>query len=71
MFRPGMVELVLIMFVVLMVFGVGKLPEIGGALGRGIKNFRSGMKEPPKQIEEQPKKDNQTEKEGGDKRVET
>lgn len=65
MFRPGMVELVLIMFVVLMVFGVGKLPEIGGALGRGIKNFRSGMKEPPKQIEEQPKsvKDNQTEEE--------
>jgi len=33
-------ELVLILGIVIIVFGVGKLPEVGGALGRGIKEFR-------------------------------
>ncbi len=34
-------ELALILVIVVVIFGVGKLPEIGGALGRGIKEFRS------------------------------
>lgn len=73
MFRPGIFELLLIMIVVLIVFGAGKLPEIGGALGKGIKNFRSGVKESPEQIEEQPKsaKDNENEKEQDNRTVET
>ncbi len=33
-------ELLLILGIVVIVFGVGKLPEIGGALGKGIKEFR-------------------------------
>ena len=57
MFHPGMSELVVIMFIMLIIFGAGKLPEIGGALGKGIKNFRSSVKETPKEIEELPKND--------------
>lgn len=33
-------ELIIIMVIVLLIFGVGRLPEIGGALGRGIREFR-------------------------------
>lgn len=36
----GMPELVLILVVVLIVFGVGRLPEVGGALGKSIREFR-------------------------------
>ena len=36
----GPMELVLILVIVLIVFGAGKLPQIGDALGKGIKNFK-------------------------------
>lgn len=36
----GPVELILIMVIVTMLFGVGKLPEVFGAVGRGIREFR-------------------------------
>ena len=36
---PG--ELVLILLIVLIIFGAGKLPQIGDALGKGIRNFKS------------------------------
>jgi len=36
----GPLELVLILVIVLVVFGAGKLPQIGDALGRSIKNFK-------------------------------
>ncbi len=35
-------EALVILAVVLIVFGVGKLPQVGGALGRGIREFRKG-----------------------------
>jgi len=57
MFHPGMSELLVIMFIVVIIFGAGKLPELGGALGKGIKGFRSGVKESPKEVEELPKDD--------------
>ncbi len=38
--RLGVPELILIIAVVLIVFGAGKLPSIGGALGKGIREFR-------------------------------
>jgi len=41
MFGFGMPELIVIMVIVLVVFGAGKLPEIGGALGKSIRNFKS------------------------------
>ncbi len=37
---PGMGELLIILFIVLVVFGANKLPGIGDALGRSIKNFK-------------------------------
>jgi len=36
-------ELVLILLVVLLIFGPGRLPEIGGAIGRGIREFRQSI----------------------------
>lgn len=36
---PG--ELILILVIVLIIFGAGKLPQIGDALGKGIRNFRN------------------------------
>ena len=37
----GVPELLIIAFIILLIFGVGRLPEIGGALGKGIKEFRN------------------------------
>ncbi len=39
-FRFGPMEIGLILVIVLIVFGVGKLPQIGGAIGKGIHEFR-------------------------------
>lgn len=36
----GPVELILILVIVIMLFGVGKLPEVFGSVGRGIREFR-------------------------------
>jgi sec-independent protein translocase protein TatA len=41
----GLPELVIILVVVIIIFGVGRLPEIGGALGKGIKEFRKASRE--------------------------
>ncbi|MCE7980278.1 MAG: twin-arginine translocase TatA/TatE family subunit [Caldilinea sp. CFX5] len=39
-FIPGPMELVIILIIVAMLFGVGRLPEVFGAVGRGIREFR-------------------------------
>ncbi|GIK76096.1 MAG: hypothetical protein BroJett021_50840 [Chloroflexota bacterium] len=39
-FNFGPVELILILVIVAMLFGVGKLPEVFGAVGKGIREFR-------------------------------
>ena len=41
----GPPELLIILLIVMMVFGVGKLPQIGGALGKGIREFRDASEE--------------------------
>jgi sec-independent protein translocase protein TatA len=41
---PGMGELIIILLIVLVVFGANKLPSIGDALGRSIKNFKRSSK---------------------------
>ena len=42
----GMQEMLIILLVVLVLFGAKKLPEIGGGLGRAIRNFRKAQEEP-------------------------
>ncbi len=37
----GLPELLIVLVIIIIIFGVGKLPEIGGALGKGIREFRS------------------------------
>mgnify|MGYP005861567381 CR=1 FL=1 len=41
----GPMELVIILAIVLVIFGAGKLPQVGGALGKGIKEFKAATKE--------------------------
>ena len=41
----GIPGLVIILLIILVLFGAGKLPRIAGDLAKGIKNFKSGMKE--------------------------
>lgn len=36
----GPTELIIVLVIIVIIFGVGKLPEVGGALGKGIKEFR-------------------------------
>ena len=43
MFGIGVPELIVIMVIALVIFGPGKLPEIGGALGRGIRDFKKAF----------------------------
>lgn len=43
--QVGIPELLIILFIIIVVFGVGKLPELGGALGKGIKEFRSAVRD--------------------------
>ena len=41
----GFPELALILVIVIVIFGAGRLPEIGRGLGKAISNFKTGMKE--------------------------
>jgi sec-independent protein translocase protein TatA len=41
----GVTELLIILVIVILLFGVGRLGKIGAELGKGIRNFRSAVKE--------------------------
>lgn len=50
---PGMQELLIVLVLVLIIFGAGKLPQVGGQLGKGLRNFKDGMRgEDDDQVEE-------------------
>lgn len=52
MFGLGTQELLIILVLVMIIFGAGKLPQVGGALGKGLRNFKRGVKDADEDIEE-------------------
>ena len=46
MFGLGFGELMVILLIVIVVFGAGKIGDVGGDLGRAIRNFRKAVNEP-------------------------
>lgn len=54
--RIGIPELVLILVIVLIVFGAGRLPQIGGAIGKGIREFRKASRGDDEEEKSEPKK---------------
>jgi sec-independent protein translocase protein TatA len=47
----GMGEMLVILAIVILIFGVNKIPQLGKGLGEGIRNFKSALKEPDKEKE--------------------
>ncbi len=56
MFGMGFGELLVVLVIVLLVFGPGRLPEMMGSLGKGVQEFKKGLREPP-EIEKAPESD--------------
>ena len=50
----SLTHIILLLVVVLVIFGVGKLPQVMGDLGKGIRNFKSGLNEVQKPEEHKP-----------------
>ena len=55
-FRLGPWEIGLILAIILIIFGVGKLPQVGGAIGKGLREFRRGQRGEFEEEEPTPKK---------------
>ena len=50
MFGIGMPELIIILIIIMIIFGAGKLPEIGSGIGKGIRNFKKATTDKPDEI---------------------
>ena len=59
MFGLGTTELVIVLVIVILVFGVSKIPQLGKGLGEGIRNFKSAIKAVNEEPEEKPKSEKQ------------
>lgn len=55
----GATEIIIIAFLILLIFGGKKIPELMKGLGKGVKNFKDGMNEIEKDINSDPKNDQQ------------
>jgi len=66
-FRMGPWEIGLILAIIVIVFGVGKLPQVGGAIGRGLRSFRKGQSGEDEE-EEEPKPKRKVSKKAGQKK---
>jgi sec-independent protein translocase protein TatA len=47
--RIGLPELIIILFIVIVIFGANRLPQLGKGIGSAIRNFKDGMKEDSKE----------------------
>jgi sec-independent protein translocase protein TatA len=47
MFGFGIGELLVVLVIILVIFGAGRLPEVMGSMGKGVQAFKRGLKEPP------------------------
>jgi len=56
MFGLGHWGILIIPVIVLIIFGAGKLPEIGAGIGNAIRNFNEGVTEMESEIKEEPEK---------------
>ncbi len=54
--KLGVWEILLILVIILIVFGVGKLPQVGNAIGKGIRSFKRGQSGEADEAEEPEKK---------------
>ena len=52
MFGIGMPELIIILIIILIIFGAGKLPEIGAGMGKAIRNFKGATSDTEKKEKE-------------------
>ena len=55
-FHIGPWEVGLVLAIILIIFGVGKLPQVGGAIGKGLRAFRKGQQGEDLEEEEEPPK---------------
>ena len=60
MFGIGMPELIIILIIILIIFGAGKLPEIGAGMGKAIRNFKGASSETEEKEPEKIEKKNDT-----------
>ena len=56
MFGFGHWELLIVLILVMIIFGAGKLPQIGAGIGTGIRNFKKGVADVEADIKEEPEK---------------
>ncbi len=43
--RLGLPEMLVILFIVILIFGANRLPDVGRGIGRGIRNFKDSMRD--------------------------
>jgi sec-independent protein translocase protein TatA len=69
-FHLGPLEIGLIVVLVLIIFGVGKLPQVGGAIGKSIKEFRKARAGEDEEDKDKTKDKEKTTAESGDSKTE-
>ena len=68
MFGLGTQELLIILVLVMIIFGAGKLPQVGSALGKGLRNFKKGVNDADSEEEIEEAKVEEIEKKNDEKK---
>ncbi len=63
---PGPMELILLLVIVLIIFGPGKLPDIGSAVGKGIREFRRASSDLEDSVRGEPRRTAKDDARAGD-----